>query len=100
MIFHKIHSQKPKTFGILFSEVFSKIKSSMPANVSILKFSSSQKELPRRRLFINHLKKSLVFLNHKKVIMAKRQKMLDLRRQEFENYRIDYLPLGWESDFE
>ena len=99
MIFHIIHSQKPKTFGIFFSELFGRIKTSMRPGDQISKLKTSRKELLRRKLFFNSLKKSLVIISHKNIVLAKRQKVLDIRKQKLENYRIDYLPMGWENDF-
>ena len=66
----------------------------------ISKLKTSRKELLRRKLFFNSLKKSLALLSHKNMVQAKRQKVLEMRKQKLENYRIDYLPLGWEGDFE
>ncbi len=72
----------------------------MSSGIQISKLKTSRKELLRRKLFFNSLKKSLVLLSHKNITLAKRQRVLEARKQKLENFRIDYLPMGWESDFE
>ncbi|TDQ14624.1 hypothetical protein DFQ04_3213 [Algoriphagus boseongensis] len=68
-------------------------------------FAPSQKEsqnpsLSVRRLKIKHnlRKKSTSRAYHKSKIEAKRERILELRRQKFAQFRIDYMPLFSEED--
>lgn len=100
MIFHITHSRKPSTFGIFFSELFGRNRASMIPSDQMPQVNSNKSQLTRKKLFFTSKKRSLAFFCHKAVILAKRQKSWEIRKQKLENYRIDYLPMGWESDFE